>query len=209
MTHTILILSGGGPAPRTGLPRADYVIAADSGLHLASQLGVNVDLVVGDLDSVSDAALEGARTKGVAVERHPTDKDATDLDLALLAALERASTRVVIAGGGAGRIDHLLGLALLLTDDRWRGIGVEWHTGTSVAYVVRGGLNVATRPGDLLSIIPITDSVASVTGTKWVLDRETLPRGTTRGVSNEAGGDSAHIEVHQGVALVIVTGEGQ
>ena len=207
MTHTTLILSGGGPAPRTALPDADYVIAADSGLELAPQLGVTVDLVVGDLDSVSEASLATARTEGTAVESHPADKDATDLDLALLAAAEGGTDRVVVAGGGAGRIDHLLGVALLLTDERWRGIDVEWHAGTSVAFVVREELAVATRPGDLVSIIPITDSVVSVKGTKWVLDHETLPRGTTRGISNEAGGDSAHIEIHQGVALVIVTGE--
>ena len=53
MERTIIILSGGGPGPSPGgLPDADVVIAADSGLALADALGLVVDVVVGDLDSV-------------------------------------------------------------------------------------------------------------------------------------------------------------
>ena len=61
-----------------------YVIAADSGMDHALALGVEVDLLVGDLDSVLPESIPLAKR----VERHPWDKDVTDLELALLAALE-------------------------------------------------------------------------------------------------------------------------
>ena len=60
-----------------------YVIAADSGLEQVHALGRRADLVVGDFDSVSAAALERARAEGSLIEEHPADKDATDLELAL------------------------------------------------------------------------------------------------------------------------------
>lgn len=205
VTTTILVLSGGGPAPSTPLPRADLVIAADSGFGLAAPLGVEVDLVIGDLDSISAADLRRAGADDVPLETFPADKDATDLELAMLAAMERDADRIVIAGGGAGRLDHLLGVALLLTDDRWADVEVEWHAGTTVAVVVRGGRRLPTEPGDLVSLIPMTHCEVSIEGTRWPLHREPLHRGTTRGISNEAIGDSVVVDVHSGVALTTIT----
>ncbi len=206
MTSTILILTGGGPAPTTPLPDADIVIAADSGLGLAAALAVHVDLVVGDLDSVDRSQLDAAIKDGVAVEEHPTNKDATDLDLALQAAIDRDATRIVLAGGGAGRLDHLLGIAMLLTDERWAGSAIEWHSGSSITHVARDVLTLDTLPDDLVSLIPVSDeAVVSITGTRWLLESIPLSRGTTHGISNEALGGSIDIEVHQGVVLAVIT----
>ena len=206
MTSTILILTGGGPAPTTPLPGADIVIAADSGLGLAAALAVHVDLVVGDLDSVDRSQLDAAIKDGVAVEEHPTNKDATDLDLALQAAVDRGATRIVLAGGGAGRLDHLLGIAMLLTDVRWAGSAIEWHSGSSITHVARDVLTLDALPDDLVSLIPVSDeAVVSITGTRWLLESIPLSRGTTHGISNEALGGSVEIEVHQGVVLAVIT----
>ena len=66
------------PTPRCrGVAAARaWVIAADSGLDHANALGLAVDLVLGDLDSVSKEALEPARRAGIPVEEHPAAKDA-------------------------------------------------------------------------------------------------------------------------------------
>ena len=206
MTSTILILTGGGPAPTTPVPDADIVIAADSGLGLAAALAVHVDLVVGDLDSVDRSQLDAAIKDGVAVEEHPTNKDATDLDLALQAAIDRGATRIVLAGGGAGRLDHLLGIAMLLTDVRWAGSAIEWHSGSSITHVARDVLTLDTLPDDLVSLIPVSDeAVVSITGTRWLLESIPLSRGTTHGISNEALGGNIDIEGHQGVVLAVIT----
>ena len=86
-TLSAALVFAGGDAPRPEVARqlaADaLVVAADSGLEHAQQLERAVDLVVGDLDSVTSDALDRAVAAGAEVERHPTDKDATDLDLAL------------------------------------------------------------------------------------------------------------------------------
>jgi thiamine pyrophosphokinase len=77
----VLVFAGGDPPPRSVLAEMaspDYVIAADSGLDHAVRLGVAVDLLVGDLDSVSADAIALAAS----VQRHPVDKDATDLAIA-------------------------------------------------------------------------------------------------------------------------------
>jgi len=209
VTTTILLLSGGGAAPTTTLPRTDFVIAADSGYALAEPLGVAVDLLIGDFDSIGAGDLAAAERDNLTIEPHPVDKDATDLELAMLAAADRGADRIVVAGGGAGRLDHLLGVALLLTDERWRDIGIEWHAGSSMAAVVRGERELRTAPGDLVSVVAISDCEISIRGCRWELDHQALPRGTTRGISNEATGGAVSVHVFSGVVLAITTRRGR
>src|SRR5450432_2459847 len=106
----VAIVLAGGDALPTGVaghvPAAALVIAADSGLSHAQELGLSVDLVVGDLDSVDDAELAAAVAAGAEIERHPPEKDATDLELALDAACTRRATHITIVGGHGGRLDH-------------------------------------------------------------------------------------------------------
>src|SRR3954453_13949489 len=108
---TVVVLSGGPDRPAVdSLPSGATGIAADGGAELAQPLGLEVDLVVGDLDSISAAAL----ARAAQVERHAAEKDATDLALALAAALRLGPERILVLGSAAGRLDHLFGSLLLL-----------------------------------------------------------------------------------------------
>src|SRR6478735_9382506 len=113
-----IVLAGGDPVEphvRAKLPADAYVVAADSGLHLALPLGLRVDLVVGDFDSADPAIVDRAIEAGARVDRHPVAKDATDLELALDAAYARKPDRITVVGGNGGRLDHLLGNVTLLS----------------------------------------------------------------------------------------------
>src|SRR5436305_14191603 len=102
-----IVFAGNGrvePAVRARLPQPADVIAADSGLTVASALGLAVDHLVGDLDSVDPAAVEAAEAGGTTVDRHPAEKDATDLELALDAALTRGARRVAVVDAGGDRL---------------------------------------------------------------------------------------------------------
>ena len=66
-----------------GVHSAAVVVAADSGLDLARRLGIRPTLVVGDFDSVTRDALMWAAEEGIEMVPFPTDKDETDLDLAI------------------------------------------------------------------------------------------------------------------------------
>lgn len=207
MTTPIVILAGGGSAtPRIPLPAARVVIAADSGLHLAEPLGLAVDVIVGDLDSADEDAVRRAVTTGARVERHPTDKDATDLDLALASAVEHGGGRTIVVGGVDGdRLDHLLAAASLLGSDRYPDLEIEWWDGASIAYPTRGRREIAGESGDLLSIIPIGPATVSVAGVRWPLEDQPLEHGSTRAVSNELTATRATVSVSSGTAFVVHT----
>lgn len=207
MNLTAIILSGGGPAPRRpSLPHADLVIAADSGLSLAAALELTVDVIVGDLDSVDPQDVATALEAGATLETHPTDKDATDLDLAIEAAVRAGAEHIHVVGGGAGRLDHLLGVALLVASPRWRNHTIEWHTEHAVAYPVHDQRTISGSSGDLVSVVPTAGHpIVSIEGTTWLLNDTPLEVGSTRGISNSLTEPSATVRVKGGSVLVVHT----
>ena len=98
---TIVVAAGEGPATLPAPPESATVIAADGGLDRALALGLRPAIVLGDLDSVSETALRQAESDGIRVVRHPTEKDATDLELALEEAQLLGARRVLVIGSSA------------------------------------------------------------------------------------------------------------
>ena len=203
------VFAGGDPpdaAVLHDLPRADLVIAADSGLEHAQRLGVTVDLLVGDLDSVGADALEAAVAAGVDVEQHPTAKDATDLELALDAAIQRGAGSALVVGGHGGRLDHLLANALLCASPRFATLRIEARMGDARVAVIHDHADIDGAPGSLCSLLPVGGPADGVTttGLRFPLHGETLEPGSTRGVSNEFLGSTAAVSLQGGVLLAVV-----
>ena len=204
-----LVFAGGDPPGPDGFRPtvgADLVIAADSGLEHARTLGVHVDLVVGDLDSVDPAALDGAVADGAVVERHPVAKDATDLELALDAALDRGATTIHVVGVAGGRLDHFLGNVLLLASARYAAARVDARVDGARVTVVHDHVELDGTPGGLCSLLPLGGPAIGVRteGLRYPLHGETLPPGTTRGVSNEFLGSTASVSLDAGVLLAVI-----
>ena len=205
-TKTVLVFAGGGGVELAApLPEADYAIAADSGLDLAISLGVDVDLLIGDLDSVSSDGLSAAREAGMTIEEHPADKDATDLELSLAAAVRRGAARIIVIGGGGGRIDHLLANAMLLASPGWADIDVEWLAGPSHILAIRHEATLRGAPGDVLTLLAIGEPADGVSteGLRYELSDDVLLASSTRGVSNEFVSDSVVVRVRNGILLAI------
>jgi thiamine pyrophosphokinase len=202
---TCLIFTGGSGVPDLPLPRPDIVIAADSGAAEAIRRALEIDLIVGDFDSASDREVARAMDDGAEVERHPADKDATDLELALLAAARMGARRtVVVGGGGTDRIDHVLGNAAVIAAERHAAIAPEWWVGPAVVTPIRGTMRLDGRLGHTLSLVPLGgDVVVSAKGVRWPLDRRVIPFGSSLGISNEIVEPDAAVEVHEGVVMAI------
>ena len=214
MAAVAVVVGGGGP-PAVGLgdlgdlgsgPR---VVAADSGLESAQAWGLAVDAVVGDMDSVDPAALAAAEAAGATVVRHPEAKDATDLDLAVAAALAAGPPdRLVVVTGTGDRLDHLLTVALSLATPALAGVAVEAWIGPAHLWVVRDHLALTGPPGALLSLVPVHGPARGVvtSGLRYPLAGEDLAPGTTRGVSNELAGGRATVALRHGILLAVAPG---
>ena len=200
--HALVIT--GGPVPRNlgTLPAADLVIAADEGIDNARSLGIQVDLLVGDLDSASPAA----RSKARAVERHQIDKDETDLELALSAALAAGMGSVTVVGTIGGRVDHAIGNMLVVAADRWADLRIDLRIDGARAWVVRDRVEVRGTVENLVSLLAVGGQATGVTttGLAWALTDGVLEPGVGLSLSNRMAASTATVAVGSGVVIALM-----
>lgn len=204
------MLTGGAPE---GVDPADLevghalVIAADGGVQRALALGLQVDLVVGDLDSVERGTVEAT---GARLDLHGRNKDRTDLELALDAAVAHGARRVLVVGGAGGRVDHYLANLLVLASPAYADAQVDALLGGARVAVVRDRRVLTGRPGDLLSLLAVHGPALGVRteGLGYVLAGEDLHPGSTRGVSNVFSAPTATVTLRAGILLAVQPGEG-
>lgn len=183
----------------------DYLICADGGTRHASVLDLKPALVIGDLDSADSATLRSLQADGVPVERHPRDKDETDLELALNKAIQLAPKEILILAALGGRLDQTLANIALLTDVRLSTFNVRLDDGVEEILFCRDQVQVKGRSGDIVSLLPWGGAVTGVQteNLKWRLNDETLHPEKTRGISNEMTAETATVKIQAGLLLVI------
>ncbi|MFM7069193.1 MAG: thiamine diphosphokinase, partial [Actinomycetes bacterium] len=212
--RTVVVLSGGPPdvdgAARAWVAAASpqFVVAADAGAHLAALLDLRVDVLVGDMDSLQPDHLAAAERSGAQVLHYPTDKDATDLELALDVAVTESPTRILVVGSGSGRLDHLLGSVAVLASERWAAMQVDAQLGGTRLHVVRGRRFFDGTPGETVSLLAHGGPATGVTteGLRWALSDATLRAGSGLGVSNELVDPTAVVDVADGCVIVVRPG---
>ena len=204
MADTVVVVAGGSPPSSRALeaiPAGAPVVAADGGADHALALGLEVELAIGDFDSATQEALEAARR----AERHPVDKDATDLELALRAALAWQPRRILVVGGIEGRLDHLLGELLVLGADELAGIQVDAVLGEALVHVIRGERVLSGSEGELISLFALSAPAMGIEteGLVYPLRGETLVPGSSRGISNVFAAREARISLERGLLLAV------
>jgi thiamine pyrophosphokinase len=206
----VVVVAGGGP-PRPeavlAVPLGTRVIAADRGLEHARALGLEVDLAVGDFDSASADAVAAAQAAGTGIERHPADKDATDLELALDAALALDPAQILVLAGDEGRLDHLVSMLLVLGLPRYAELQIDARIGRARVHVIRGERVLEGVPGELISLFALHGQADVRTqGLAYALAGATLEPGSSLGVSNTFASEVARIVVERGVLLAVRPG---
>ena len=202
------VVVAAGDGPHVAVPEGAIVIAADGGLDRARELGLEVAVAIGDFDSSAPEAVNAAEERGTRIVRHPTAKDATDLELALDEALALGAKRILVIASDGGRLDHLLGVLLLLGADAYRGVEMDAFVGEAAITVVRDARTIEGTPGTLLTLLPLHGDAEGVTtvGLEYPLTSEQLGCGSTRGVSNVFVAAEATVTVDRGVLIAIRPG---
>ncbi len=208
MPRTIIFANGHLPNPdnaRALLRPDDTLIAADGGARHLLGMGLLPALLVGDLDSLDAASLTQLEAAGVEIRRYPTDKDETDLELALRCALEGQPESILIVGALGGRLDQTLANLSLLTNPAFEGLDLRLEDGAEEAFFCRKQAEVQGRSGEVVSLIPWGGPAEGVVtqGLRWKLSGETLYPHQSRGVSNRMLGEAASVSIQSGLLLVV------
>ncbi|NTU70332.1 MAG: thiamine diphosphokinase [Coriobacteriia bacterium] len=184
----------------------DLTIAVDGGADLCLEAGVTPDLLVGDLDSATPLAVDRLASLGVPVTRFPSEKDATDLELAIVEARRLGATAITVTAVSGGRLDHGMGALAALAGAADMSPRIIEPGMTAWVLDGRGERGVRLKGrGATVSIIAWGGvALVSASGLRWPLSRAELGPETARGISNLiAGDDRAEVQVHQGTVIVM------
>jgi thiamine pyrophosphokinase len=199
-----------GPAVTAALRSAPdaLIVAADGGARLARACGLTPHLVVGDMDSLSAAELDDLRAAGAEILRFPPAKNETDLELALIAAVERGATWLRVLGALGDRIDQTLANIELLALPALATVDARLVSGAQTLWLVGPGEHAMPGdPGDTMSLIPLGGDAVGVrtTNMMYPLHDETLRVGPARGVSNVIAEPGARVALAAGTLIAVHT----
>ena len=191
-----------------------YVIACDKGYEACESLHITPKVLVGDFDSVDDAAQNRAKAAGIEMIKLNPIKDDTDVEVALNHAFSvtNPGDEIYMLGCTGGRLDHTIGNFHLM------GMGAKCERAVIIVdshnYIemITPGETYIVEPetqfGKYVSVFPFMGPVTglTMTGFKYSVTNKTLEGFDTLTVSNEVKTSSyAEITIESGYLIVMET----
>ncbi|WP_273689784.1 thiamine diphosphokinase [Ketogulonicigenium vulgare] len=186
-----------GPVPVDHLPPAQgaAIVAVDGGADQCLRHGLQPDLVIGDLDSLGDAARAAFHDRLIQVNEQIT----TDFEKALIHV--GAPLRLAVGFWG-GRADHALAVLGALAghpDRRTIVIGTD-----DIIFHCPPAFHMELPAGTRVSLFPLVAMECDSTGLEWATHGLHLDPLARTGVSNSAKGGPVSIAPARTGLLVIL-----
>jgi thiamine pyrophosphokinase len=209
------VIFANGELLEEGIVRAfihpgDFLIAADGGHRHMLKLSLMPNLVIGDLDSLPNEEETHLALSGVEIKKFPQEKNETDLELALLEAIKRNFSKILIVAALGARLDQTLGNLSLLAAPFLEEVDVSLEDGLNTVWLLTtqrypDGFWIEGNPGERVSLIAQHSMVKGIltSGLKYPLSNENLRPYETRGISNEMVEKKAKVRIKEGQLLVL------
>ena len=188
----VILVILGGRKPQASwlgsLPNYE-IFCADRGAEYALSANRKVTLLIGDEDSTNHDVYAKVLADGGVVQKHPVDKDFTDLQL-LIKEISKNPCHLLVAGALGGRLDHLQSnLRTFLTYKKTTGKQVLLADGQeSVALLFQGEtclVDIKNEPLPKVGILPLAEnSVATMDHVKWPMEKMVLSLDNPNTLSN-------------------------
>lgn len=196
-----IIGAGDVTDPNITATAEDLIICADGGYKYKTLLGRECDMVVGDFDSFG--RVPDTENKIVA----PTEKDETDMMLAVDYGYEKGYRNFVLIGAlGGERSDHSVANIQLLHYITSKGArGSIYHGDEVFTAFSDGTLALSAELNGYVSVFSLSDESrgVSIRNLKYEVEDFTLRSYKPVGVSNEFIGKESSITVEEGSLLVV------
>jgi len=197
---TMVTVLGGGELDSADLDavltRAPVLVAADGGADAALAAGLMPDAVIGDLDSLTDAARARIDARRI---HEISEQNSTDFDKAL----RSISAPLVLAVGCSGaRIDHeLAAYHVLIAGKGPRCILVGSH---DIVFAAPPRLRLELTACARVSLFPMAPVTGRSEGLRWPIDALAFAPDARIGTSNEATDGVVRLEFDSAGMLIIL-----
>ncbi len=181
------------------------IICADSGAGHLYSIGLIPDIIIGDMDSLTEDLQSYFEEKGSRFIRYPEAKDETDTQLALEHAFGMAPDEIYVFGAFGSRIDHVIANISLLVSGAKKGARIKLIDEWCEAFIVMNECVIEGETGQTVSLLPASDAVTGITldGFEYPLKNGTMEAGKPYGISNKLTAARGIISVSTGCLLVI------
>ena len=182
MIEPDVVVVASGPGPVVAVPAAPAVVAADGGLDRALSLGLEVDVVIGDLDSVSPEDSPPPARPGPASSRTLPGRTRPISSWRSTRRCALGGRRVLVVASAGGRLDHLLSVLLLLGSERYEQVELDALVGDALVHVIRTERVLHGDPGEIVTLLALGGPAERVTtsGLEYPLQDQTLEAGSSR-----------------------------
>lgn len=200
----IVILNGGRPEIfDKAFFENKYVICADGAYSYAKKMGIKVDLLAGDFDSLAEIP------QNINILRFDSDKDFTDGEIALDEAVKRGAEKITLIGASGGRDDHWYANIMLLYRALKKGVNASIKTDTCDIHMFDKDFKLGVKKGNYFSLVPFNGSlhIMNTEGLKYVIKDRTLYQTETLGISNITTAETVIIKVKSGCGIAFATNE--
>jgi thiamine pyrophosphokinase len=186
---------------------ADFIICADGGMNHLIKLNLLPDLVLGDLDSISEQALRYINDNKITIQKYPAIKDVTDTALAIEYLIEKKFKEITMIGVTGTRQDHTMANIFLLKYLYENGIKGRIVDDNNIIYFTEEYLELEYLKDSFVSIIPITEDgiIVTISGFFYNLNNENIEFGSTHCISNRIVEEKGFIKIHKGKALIFIS----
>lgn len=183
-----------------------FLIAVDGGFAHCLAAGLEPDLFVGDLDSLSPELVSLIGCERIEL---PCEKDDTDTVYACKEGLARGYENFVLHCALGGDVGHELANIQTLAFLHERGARGILLGGSQQVHLVTPGaspMSFEAPPGTRVSVFPFGDAAHGVVerGLQWELEDATLTNTMPLGVSNCSRERRFEIGVRDGMLLVVI-----
>ncbi|KAB8138696.1 thiamine diphosphokinase [Gracilibacillus oryzae] len=205
------IVAGGPPESLANLIHYDELIdiwiGADKGSAYIINHQLKLDIAVGDFDSVTEKEMKEIYDRAGQMEKHPVEKDETDLELAVRVAMKNNPDKIYLFGVTGGRLDHELVNIQLLYQFINKDIHAVIVDNSNQLSLYLPGEHKVIKDSDehYISFLPFTQSVTGLTlkGFYYPLEQKTIEWGTTLCVSNQIFDNYGTFSFDDGILIMI------
>jgi thiamine pyrophosphokinase len=200
--HALVICNGEMPLSKhlaSLLKSKPFILCADGGANKARSFGIEPDMIIGDLDSISkQTRLIFSHVPII----HLADQNSTDLEKALNYLVSNKFSSAIIIGATGERPDHMMANFSILLK-YYAKITLEFFDDYCSIQIFKKRISFLAKLGQPISILPMgTCRGITTKGLKYPLKNETLELGVREGSSNEAVLKKIIITVKHGALLL-------
>ena len=184
----------------------DFIIAVDGGSNKLRKLELLPDLIIGDLDSITEENKAHFRKENVEIIKHPVEKDQTDSEIAVDYCKGNNFEQLYLTAALGGRIDQQLANLNLLEYIYEIDLEARIISDRIEIAIIDQKKKFLAKEGYRLSLIPQSSTVCglSIKGCKYNLEDQDIFRSKSRGISNLIENNQAEVKLKSGLLIYVL-----